>query len=328
MQAWLLPAYNGVSSMQLGSASEPVPGPGQVVLNVQFASLNPADAYLAQGQYPAKPTFPHILGRDGVGTVARVGEGVTNIKVGDTRLILRSEVGVDRPGTLAQQVAVEAAYTTDVPAGWTLEQAAAAPLVYVTAWQALSQWGALPDKPVVLVTGASGGVGVASIQLAHALGYQVGALSRSKEKSEALRQLGATWVLDPADPSWRDQLKGLLSKRRVDLAIDNIGGENFNRVLDVMAMGGRISCVGRLAGPVPSFNTAALFFRRLKIGGVAIATYTLEESHAAWHTVLKTLEINSARPLIDHLFEFAEVPAAFARLAEGPLGKVIIRVAG
>ncbi len=348
MQAWLLPGFTDIPSMTLGETADPTPAPGEVILALQFAALNPADHYLSIGHHPAKPKFPHILGRDAVGTITALGEGVTGMKVGDTRLILRSEVGVNRPGTLAQRVAVEAAYTTEVPAGWSLEQAAAAPLVYVTAWQALTQWGELPKDAVVLVTGASGGVGVATVQLAYALGHTVIALSRSKEKSARLRELGAALTLDPQDKSWRDTLKAYLSapptpdkekniyevmkehmsrkQRRVDLAIDSIGGAAFNHLLDVMALHGRISVVGALAGPVPTFNTASLFFRRLRIGGVAIASYTNAESHDAWQSVLQTLDKTGARPLIDHIFEFDQVTAAFARLAQGPMGKVLIRI--
>lgn len=339
MKAWLLPTLTGIESMQLGETAAPIPAAGQIVLNVQFAALNPADNYLAQGQYPAKPTFPHILGRDGVGQVTAVGSGVTGIQVGDTRLILRGETGVTRPGTLAQQVAVDAAYTTTVPAGWSLEQAAAAPLVYVTAWQALTQWPDLPPNPIILVSGASGGVGVATVQLARAQGHKIAALSRSSEKSEQLKKLGATWTLDPTDPDWPGHLKNLLDNDlsfktqdpslktpRIDLAIDNIAGENFPRIIDVMAMHGRISCIGRLAGPVPNFNTGTLFFRRLRIGGVAIGTYTNAETHAAWNSVLATLAKTGAKPLIDHVFPFTDVPAAFARLKEGPMGKVLVRV--
>jgi NADPH:quinone reductase len=236
---------------------------------------------------------------------------------------LRSEVGVNRPGTLAQQVAVDAEYLVPPPHGWTLEQAAAAALVYITAWQALMQWGELKVPGTILVTGASGGVGVAVIQLANALGHRVIALSRGTNKSAKLRELGAQTVLDANDPHWHRAFK---DQNAVDLAIDNIGGEQFNRVVNVMAMHGRISVVGRLAGPVPSFNTAALFFRRLRIGGVAVGTYALAETRAAWESVLQTLGRTGAKPLIDQVFPLAEVPAAFARLAEGPMGKVLVRI--
>ncbi len=326
MRAWILPGLKGVESMRLGDFPDPVAAAGQVILRVEFAALNPADRYLAMGQYPAKPAFPHVLGRDGVVTVTAIGDGVKGIQIGEMRLILRGEVGVSRPGTLGEFTAADADYTVPVPHGWTLEQAAAAPLVYVTAWQALTQWGALPEKAVVLITGASGGVGVAAVQLAHALGHTVIGLSRSVEKSRRLKEIGADFVFDPQDAAWREQLKKQLGPRRADLAIDNIGGEEFNQILEVMGMHGRISVVGRLAGPVPMFNTAALFFRRLKIGGVAVASYSNAESNGAWGEILAVLGKTGARPLVDHVYAFDQVPAAFARLNEGPMGKVVVRV--
>jgi len=94
----------------------------------------------------------------------------------------------------------------------------------------------------------------------------------------------------------------------------------------VMAMWGRISCIGRLAGPVPSFNTASLFFKRLKIGGVSVGSYRPQESQASWGQIVATLDRVRRRPLIDSVFEFDQLPAAFARLKQGPLGKVLVRV--
>ena len=93
MRAWLLPAFTGIGSIRLADAAEPVPGKGELLLGLGFAALNPADRFLAEGQYPARPAFPHILGRDGVGCVLALGEGVSGVAVGDTRLILRGEVG-------------------------------------------------------------------------------------------------------------------------------------------------------------------------------------------------------------------------------------------
>jgi NADPH2:quinone reductase len=326
MKAWLLPALTGVESMRLAEAPEPMPGPDEVVVAVRFAALNPADRYLAMGQYPAKPTFPHILGRDGMGVVTAVGGNVKEIRPGDVRVILRSEVGVSRPGTLAEKVAVEARYTVAAPEGWSAEQAAAAPLVYLTAWQAIGQWADLPEQATVLITGATGGVGVAATQLAHAMGHTVIGLSRSAEKAATLRTLGADHTFNPEDKGWRKAVKELLGQKRVDLAIDNIGGPLFNEVLETLGVNGRVSCIGRLAGPVPEFNTASLFFRRLQVRGVAIAAYSHEESINAWQNVLKTLDRKGARPVIDHVFAFSEVPAAFERLHAGPMGKVLVRI--
>jgi NADPH:quinone reductase len=329
MKAWLLPALTGIDAMKLENSPDPALGDDDLLLQTEFAALNPADNYLALNQYPAKPQLPHILGRDGIGKVLTVGKNVHSIKPGDTRLILRSEVGVSRWGTLAEKVAVEARYTVEVPPGWSHEQAAAAPLVYITAWQALTQFNnnqPLAPNTAVLITGASGGVGVAATQLAHAMGCTVVALSRSKEKSEKLRHLGADLTLNPEDNAWRKTLAKELGPKPIHLAVDNIGGPLFNQVIETLAMWGKISVVGRLAGPVPDFNTASLFFRRLQIGGVAIASYTNEETVGVWQKVLQTLAKTDARPVIDHIYNFEQVPAAFQRLHEGPMGKVLIRI--
>ena len=326
MKAWLLDRFEGVSTLRLGQMPDPRAAAGEVVMEVAHAALNPADRYLAEGQYPAHPPLPHVLGRDGIGTILEVGPGVREVRPGDRRAILRGEVGVSRAGTLAQRVAVPAESLIEIPSGWSDQEAGSASLVYLTAYQALTQWGALPSPAVVLITGASGGVGVAGTQLAKALGHTVVALSRSPEKQQRLKGLGADLTLDPQDVQWPAQLKQSLGERRVDLAIDKIGGELFTRVIETLGNHGRVSVVGRLAGPVPQFNTASLFFRRLRIGGVAVGAYTNAEGHAAWQQVLALLSRSGARPLVDQVFGFEQVPQAFARLERGPMGKVVVKI--
>jgi NADPH2:quinone reductase len=138
--------------------------------------------------------------------------------------------------------------------------------------------------------------------------------------------MGAAIALDPEDAQWTTQLKQQLQGRRVDLAIDNIGGSLFSQVIETLGKNGKVSVVGRLAGPVPEFNTASLFFRRLKIGGVAVGAYTNAESRAAWARVVAIMAKTSAKPLIDQVFPFQELPRAFERLAQGPMGKVLVRI--
>ncbi len=325
MKAWLLDELSGLGRLRLSDAADPIPAAGEVVLQVHYAALNPADRYLAEGQYPARPALPHVLGRDGFGTVIAVGPGVRDVRVGDRKTVLRGEVGVSRWGTLAEKVAVPAESLVEAPADWTEQQAASAALVYITAHQALTQWGEL-SPCVVLVSGASGGVGVASLQLGSAAGHTMIALSRGTSKREQLKSLGAAAVFDPTESGWRKQLKEFLQGRRVDLAIDNIGGALFSEMVETLGEWGKISVVGRLAGPVPQFNTASLLFRRLRIGGVAVGTYTNAESRAAWQSIVTALQRVKARPVIDRVFPLAELPAAFARLAEGPMGKVVVEV--
>jgi NADPH2:quinone reductase len=325
MKAWLLDQLNGIEHLRMADVPDPVAGPGKAVLSLGYAALNPADRYLAQGQYPAKPTLPHILGRDGMGTVIAIGAGVTSFKIGDKAMILRSEIGVNHPGTFAQQAAAPVESLAALPVGWTDQHAAGAALVYLTAHQALAQWGDL-EAAVVLITGASGGVGAAAIQLASAEGHTVIALSRSPAKRNGLAKIGAALCLDPNDPSWPAQLKQFLGKRRVDLAIDNIGGSGFNDLIGVMGHGGKISVVGRLAGPVPEFNTATLFFRRLRIGGVAVGDYSPAQSQKAWTEIVETLKAADVKPIVDSVYPFDKIAEAFARLQSGPMGKVLLKM--
>ncbi len=325
MKAWQLHALTGLDQLHLDEVPDPAPKENEAVLALHFAALNPADRYLAENQYPARPPMPHILGRDGVGTVIAVGPRVTRFKVGDQALILRSEIGVNRLGTFAEKVTVPVESLTEIPDGWTEEQAGAAPLVYLTAYQAITQWGELPPS-VVLITGASGGVGVASLQLATAAGHTTVALSRSEEKQLELKKLGATITLNPQDSDWPAQLKKLLQNQKVDLVIDNIGGPLFNDVIGTLGMNGKVSVIGRLGGPVPSFNTASLFFRRIRIGGVHVGAYTPAESQAAWAHVVQILNRAKAKPLIDSVHPFDQLKQAFARLEKGPMGKVLLKI--
>ena len=321
MKAWLIDDQNGIDGIRLGDAPDPSPKPGQVVIQLEFAALNPADYYLAAGQYPARPAMPHVLGRDGIGTVAAVGDGVGDIKVGDQRLLLRGEAGVTEPGTLAELVAVPADRTVKPPVGWSKEQAAAAPLVYMTAHQAIKQWGDLPAKATVLVTGATGGVGVACIQLAKAWGHTVVGLSRSAEKRDELLKLGADHALDAEVDGLAKRIGDAAGK--IDLCVDNVGGPGFSEVVTAMGERGRISVVGMLAGPVPSFNTAKLLFRRIRVGGVVVGSYDPSEAAAAWEEIVAA----GVDPQVDSVHPFADVPRAFARLKAGPMGKVVVRVA-
>jgi NADPH2:quinone reductase len=330
MRAWLMDSYEGVEKLRLGETDEPTPGRGEALLKVLWAALNPADAFLARAQYPAKPPLPHILGRDALGEVLAVGEGVTGLRPGDVVGILRCEVGVTIRGTLAERVVVPADALAPVPDGWTPEEMAGAPLVFLTAWQALTQW-STPEAPppageTLLVTGASGGVGVASVLLGKSMGLTVVALSRSASKREKLRHLGADFAFDPASPDLRKSVLDALRPRKVDLVVDNVAGPLFNQIIPVLGYGGRISAVGRSGGVVPEFNTATLFFRRVRIGGVATGDYSHATAQTLWKEIVARLAAAGRRPVIDRVFPFEEVPAAFARLAEGPMGKVLVRV--
>jgi NADPH2:quinone reductase len=327
MKAWVLDKLEGIEALKLKVVPDPVARAGEVRLKVRYAALNPADRFLAENRYPARPPLPHVLGRDGVGEVDQVGVGVHEWKEGDVALILRGDVGVSRWGTFAEYVIVPREYVVTLPSGWNEQEAAGAPLVYLTAYQALTQWGEVNPGSVVLVTGASGGVGIATIQLARAMGLRPIGLSRGPARREALVSVGAEKVLDPSDEDWPTQVKDYLKDQRVDVAVDSVAGPVFEGVIATLGDRGKVSVVGRSAGEVRNFNTGTLFFKRLRIGGVAVGAYTSDEARAAWDAVVTLLGKAGMKPVIDQVFPFEDLPAAFERLSGDHLGKELISVA-
>ena len=155
---------------------------------------------------------------------------------------------------------------------------------------------------VLLVTGASGGVGVASVLLGKSMGSTVVGLSRSGAKAERLKELGADAVFSPDDRDLRAKVMAAIAPKRVDLAVDNVGGTLFAQVIAMLGYGGKISVVGRSAGTVPEFNTGTLFFRRNRIGGVAVGDYSTDGAQAAWAEIVRRMAEAGARPVIDGVF--------------------------
>jgi NADPH2:quinone reductase len=177
------------------------------------------------------------------------------------------------------------------------------------------------------VTGASGGVGVASVLLGKSMNLTVVALSRSGQKGAKLRKLGADFVFDPMDNNLIKAVTAALRPRKIDLAVDSVGGALLPQVVALLGYGGRISVVGRSGGTVPEFNTATLLFRRIRMGGVSVGDYTAQAAHAAWENIVGRLNAMGQRPQVDTIVPFEEVKVGFDRLAQGPMGKVLVQVA-
>lgn len=324
MRAWLLNDFKGLGCLRLAEVDTPRPDKGEVLIRLRFAALNPADRFLAENLYPARPKLPHILGRDGMGVVEAIGAGVTGVAAGESVCILRGDAGVSEPGTFAEFVVVPEEAVVSAPRGWTAEESAAGALVFLTAHQALQQWGPF-EKGTVLITGISGGVGLASLQLAKTYGHRVIGTTRGTAKAARLREFGADLLIDPADADLRAKVKDFTAKKGVDLIIDNVAGELFNVLLDTLGYGGRISVVGMLAGNVPNFSTAKLLFKRVRIGGVLVTDYQGAQAREHWATIVARLDGARQRPVVDSIFSFDKLPAAFDRLAAGPFGKVVLK---
>ena len=177
----------------------------------------------------------------------------------------------------------------------------------------------------MLITGISGGVGLAALQLAKTLGHKVIGTTRGTGKAARLREFGADLLVDPNDPELRNKVMEFTARKGVDLIVDNIAGDLFNVLMDTLAYGGRVSVVGMLGGLVPNFNTAKLLFKRARIGGVLVSDYQGEQAQKIWAEIVTRLDKAKQRPVVDSIFPFDRLPAAFEKLAAGPFGKVLVR---
>jgi NADPH2:quinone reductase len=292
---------------------------------VRYAALNPADRLLVEGRYPGAGALPLTVGRDGAGFVADAGAS-TRFRKGDPAVVLRSEIGITKQGTLADLVVVPEDCLAPVPAGWSLQEAAAAPLVYLTAWKGLVTQGGLRRGESVLVTGASGGVGIASIQLAKALGARVIALSRDPAKRDQLLALGADAVLDDGAQDLFGQVARECSGPGPDIVIEHLGGKRIVEHMAMANMNGRIMVIGLLAGRSVELDLGMLLFKQVRIEGVHVGKFAPAQAQEAWSSLVAALNGAGAKPVIDRIFSMDQVQEAFARLSGGHLGKVLVEV--
>lgn len=324
MRAWRFHEFGDICNLKLEEAPMPEPAADEALVKLTHAALNPADRFMVMGQYPRPAPRPFSVGRDGCGVV--VSSKGARFKKGDTVIVLRSEIGVSRTGTLAEYVAVPEASLTPLPSGWSPAEGAAGPLVHLTAWQALVDNGQLKAGQTVLITGTSGGVGTAALVLAKALGARVVAMSRSEEKRAALRDLGADVVVDSNPETFEADVKAGLNGGRVDLVIENLGGPWLDRCINLCGADGKIMVIGLLAGLTSEITLGLLIFKRIRIQGMNVGSYDPEGSQRAWQGVLGALAKRESKPLVDKVFPFIAVQEAFAYLQTGPLGKVVVEI--
>ena len=325
MRAWRFHQPGDLANLVLEEAPDPVPGPGEVLVRVVSAALNPADRYLVQGQYPRAGTPPFTPGRDGAGIVVRPAQQ-GRFREGDAVCLLGGLTGISRQGMLAEYAAIPEEWLAPVPEGWTLEEAAAGPLTCLTAWRALVVCGHLAAGETVLVTGASGGVGSATVMLGSALRARMVALSRDAGRRSALMEHGAAVVVDAAATDLDKTLKGALGADRPALVVENLGGPWLDLAARFAAPGGRIMVVGLLAGLSAEITVGMLIHKNLKIEGLSVSGYIPDEAQAAWNEIVRLLHRTGHRPAISVAVGLEAVQEGFARLAQGVFGKVVVKV--
>jgi NADPH:quinone reductase len=299
--------------------------PVDALIRIHAVGLNPADNFQIEGRYPGGPRPPFIPGRDACGVVVQ-GDRRGKWQPGEAVVVLQSSTTDLTNGTLCEEQWIAAENLAQKPEAWTDAEAAAAPLVYHTAWKALFDTGGLlPGQPVV-ITGASGGVGLAAVQLANSMGATVVALSRSDTKRSRLLEIGAHHVFAPDDPHLKEKICDAIKAKGVSLVVENVGGPSLATSVHLLGLHGRVSVVGVLGGVEGTIPIPALMFKRASIHGVLVTDDTPQQAQSAWKQIVTSLNRTQSRPIIDQRFPLKEVAAAFEKLSGDVFGKVIVEI--
>lgn len=344
MRAFGFRRHGGPEVLEHLELPEPPAGPGEIRVRVRVAGFNRLDLFTRDGIPGVPVELPHALGSDGAGVVDVLGPGVEGPPPGTPVLInpglwdgecaacrqhqeclCRSYriVGEHTQGAAAERLVVPARNVHRIPPALDLEQAAAAPLVFQTAWRGLRTVGALAAGERCAVIGAGGGLATSAIQVARHLGARVAVASRSAERAERAARLGAEPVVYDAERGLDAALWAWSEKQGVDVIFDSVGAPTLPRSVRALARGGRVVVVGATAGPKIELDLRPLFWRQASVRGSTMATAR------EFDEVLAVLASGRMRPVIDRAFPWSEAPAALARLESGDaFGKVLLTVTG
>ncbi len=333
MKAIVLPEIGGPDRLRYQDLPDPAPGAGEALVSVGHAALNRRDLFITLGQYPGI-TLPAVLGSDGAGTVAAVGEGVTGVVPGDEVVVFPSlgwgpdrrlpakgftTLGVPDDGTWAQMVKVPAENLFPKPPHLSPVEAATMGLAGVTAYRAVVTRGGIAAGQTVVIPGVGGGVAGFAVQIAAALGARVFVTSGSDEKLEAARRLGAHGGVNHRNENWKRELKELAGP--VDLGIDGVGGDVLAALVEIVRPGGRIVSFGATAGPQATVLLPRVFLKQLDLLGTSMGR--AEE----FDELLRLYGENSLHPALARGFGLAEAADALRLMERGEaMGKITLQI--
>jgi NADPH2:quinone reductase len=271
MRAVVLDQYGSLDNAALREVPDPVPGPGQVLVEVHATCTNYVDLVLMSGKYQFKPDLPFVPGKGPAGIVRAVGEKVTAFRPGD-RVLAMAELG-----GYAELALIHVNNCYRIPDRMSFVDAASMALVYDTAWFALRERGRFQPGDRVLVLGASGGVGLAAVQLVKALGGTALAGISNLHKADLVQQAGADAIVDLGRSnlreSLREQVMAATEGHGADVIIDPLGDEIFEAAIRAAAWCGRVVVIGFAAGGIPSLRTNYLLVKNIDVGGLQISDY-------------------------------------------------------
>jgi NADPH:quinone reductase-like Zn-dependent oxidoreductase len=332
---------------RIGGLPLPGPGPGYVRVRVAYAALNRLDDWVRQGWKGLDIAFPHVPCSDFAGVISALGEGVTGWDPGEwvtanpmlscdhcpaclcgeeNRCTEGQILGEQIQGACAEFVVVPAANLVRIPAGYDVRKAAAASLVYSTAWHSIVTLGRVRRGDKVLIVGAGGGVNTASLQIALLMGAEAYVIAGDHSKAERALAMGAKWAHNRAAPNgdeWARAVFEATDRTGIDIVVDNVGEPTWQRSLRTLRTNGRLLTVGGTGGYAATVPVNLIFGRHLSILGSTMGT------RQDYTDVMAQVFAGRLDPVVDSVFPMEAFPAAIARLvANEHFGKILIGVNG
>jgi NADPH:quinone reductase-like Zn-dependent oxidoreductase len=337
MRTWQLPKGGaGIEALTKAERPEPKPAHRQVLVKVVACSLNFRDLGIVRGTYRMPVAANIVPLSDGAGEVVAVGDGVTRVKAGDkvAGCFFQRWPGGDAPpdvqagalggsidGMLADYALLEEEGVVKIPTHLSLEEGATLPCAGVTAWHAMMEHGKLIAGQTVLLQG-TGGVSIFGLQLAHAMGIRAVITSSSDAKLARAKTLGASHGINyKTTPDWEKAAMEFTQGRGVDQVVEVGGAGTLAKSFGAIRVGGKISMIGNLSGPASELNPGLIMARRANIQGISVGSTQMFEA------MNRAIAANAIKPVIDKVFGFDEVHAAYQHMASGAhFGKIVIRV--
>jgi NADPH:quinone reductase-like Zn-dependent oxidoreductase len=334
MKVWRIPSF-GIDNLSLDELPTPSPGPGQVLVAVQAASLNYRDLSIVKGTYNPRLRFPRVPCSDGAGVVAAIGEGVTTLREGDrvagifmqnwlegspSAAKQKGALGGDIDGMLAEYVALPESGVVPIPAHLTLEESASLPCAGVTAWNAVVHAGGSTPGQAILIQG-TGGVSIFALQFGKALGARVIGTSSSDEKLARAARLGLDAGTNYREhPDW-DKWAVEQTGGGVDLVVEVGGAGTLAKSLQAIRIGGVVAQIGILGGVQEPLPITSILHKQVSLKGIYVG------SRAHFEEMNRAMTQLGLRPVIGAVFPFADARQAFKTMEEGShFGKIVIQI--
>jgi NADPH2:quinone reductase len=318
MKAIRVLEFGGPEVMKLEDLPDLTPGPGQVVVSVKAVGVNPVDSYIRAGTYYLKPPLPYTPGMDAAGTVEAVGEGVESVAVGE-----RVYVGGTLSGAYAAQALCGASQVHRLPERVSFAQGASVNVPYATAYRALYNRAHGQPGETLLVHGASGGVGIAAVQMARAGGLTVIGTAGTEKGRKLVLEQGAHHVVDHRKEGYLEEIMALTKGRGVNVILEMLANVNLAKDLTLLALRGRVVVIGN-RGSI-EINPRATMQRDLSILGLTLLNATKEELVGIHAALVAGLESGTLNPVVGREMPLADAPLAHRAVMDpGAYGKIVL----